>query len=383
MVSPACPKKMRQGRNRKPPPGRISSKMAPMNTPAPERSPWWQPRVHRDRRPFLLGRARMVEAARAFFSAQSFIEVDTAILQMSPGNNAHISAFQTEMLDDTGAKSNFYLHSSPEFAAKKLLAAGEERIFSFAHVFRNRERGRLHHPEFTMLEWYRAGEPYQRLIEDCMGLLARTVAAAGSRDLRFGGHVADPFEEPEILTVAEAFDRYAGIDLLATLKGSEPDRAALAAAARNHGLRIVADDGWSDIFSKILAAKIEPQLGHGRPAILMDYPASEAALAKLQDDTRFAERFELYACGVELANGFGELNDPAQQRRRFETEMAERLRIYGEAYPIDEDFLQALAIMPEASGIALGFDRLAMLATGASHIEQVVWTPVQRGLPVR
>jgi elongation factor P--(R)-beta-lysine ligase len=354
-----------------------------MNTPAPERPPWWQPCVHRDRRPFLIGRARMVEAARAFFSAQSFIEIDTAILQMSPGNNAHISAFQTEMLDDTGAKSNFYLHSSPEFAAKKLLAAGEERIFSFAHVFRNRERGRLHHPEFTMLEWYRAGEPYQRLIEDCMGLLARTIAAAGSRDLRFGGRVANPFEEPEILTVAEAFDRYAGIDLLATLKEPGPGREVLAAAARNHGIRIIADDSWSDIFSKILAAKIEPQLGHGRPVILMDYPASEAALAKLQEDRRFAERFELYACGVELANGFGELNDPAQQRQRFETEMAERLRIYGEAYPIDEDFLQALAIMPEASGIALGFDRLAMLATGASHIEQVVWTPVQPGSPVR
>jgi elongation factor P--(R)-beta-lysine ligase len=323
----------------------------------------------------------MVEAARAFFSAQSFVEVDTAILQVSPGNQAHISAFGISMLDDTGAKSRLYLHSSPEFAAKKLLAAGETRIFSFAHVFRNRERGRLHHPEFTMLEWYRADAPYQRLIEDCMGLLARTVTAAGSRDLRFGGHVADPFEEPEILTVAEAFDRYAGIDLLATLEG--PDRQALAAAARNHGIRTVADDSWSDIFSKILAAKIEPQLGHGRPVILMDYPASEAALAKLQEDTRFAERFELYACGVELANGFGELTDPAVQRQRFEAEMAERLRIYGEAYPIDEDFLQALAIMPAASGIALGFDRLAMLATGAAHIEQVVWTPVQQGTPVR
>jgi elongation factor P--(R)-beta-lysine ligase len=354
-----------------------------MITPSPKRSPWWQPHVHRDRRPFLIGRARMVQAARAFFSAQSFIEVDTAILQVSPGNEAHISAFATGMLDDTGAKSRLYLHSSPEFAAKKLLAAGEPRIFSLSHVFRNRERGRLHHPEFTLLEWYRAGEPYQRLIEDCMGLLARAVAAAGSRDLRFGGHVADPFEEPEILTLAEAFDRYAGIDLLATLKGPEPDREALAANARNHGIRTIADDSWSDIFSKILAAKIEPHLGHGRPAILMDYPASEAALAKLQEDTRFAERFELYACGVELANGFGELTDAALQRQRFETKMAERLRIYGEAYPIDEDFLQALAIMPEASGIALGFDRLAMLATGASHIEQVVWTPVQQGTPDR
>ncbi|MGH6841702.1 MAG: EF-P lysine aminoacylase EpmA [Methylocella sp.] len=347
----------------------------------PERSPWWQPHVHRDRRPFLFGRARMVEAARGFFSAQSFLEVDTATLQVSPGNAAHISAFQTSILEEDGAKSKLYLHSSPEFAMKKLLAAGETRIFSFAHVFRNRERGRLHHPEFTMLEWYRAGEPYQRLIEDCMGLLARTVAAAGSRDLRYGGHVADPFEEPEILTVAEAFDRHAGIDLLATLKGSEPDREALAASARTHGIRTVAGDSWSDIFSKILSAKIEPHLGHGRPAILMDYPAAEAALAKLQEDKRFAERFELYACGVELANGFGELTDPAEQRRRFEAEMAERRKIYGEAYPIDEDFLAALAIMPAASGIALGFDRLAMLATGASHIEQVVWTPVQRGSP--
>ena len=325
----------------------------------------------------------MVSAARAFFSGQSFIEVDTATLQLSPGNEAHISAFRTQMLDDTGAESTLYLHSSPEFAAKKLLAAGEERIFTLAHVFRNRERGRLHHPEFTMLEWYRAREPYQRLIEDCMGLLARTVTAAGSRDLRFDGHIADPFEEPEILTVAEAFDRYAGIDLLATLKEPQSGQTALAAGARGYGIRIAADDSWRDIFSKILTAKIEPQLGHGRPTILMDYPASEAALARLQEDPRFAERFELYACGVELANGFGELTDPTEQRQRFERAMAERLKIYGEAYPIDEEFLQALAIMPPASGIALGFDRLVMLATGASHIEQVIWTPAYQGLDER
>ena len=130
----------------------------------------------------------------------------------------------------------------------------------------------------------------------------------------------------------------------------------------------------------MLTEKIEPHLGHGRATFLMDYPASEAALAKLQSDKRLAERFELYACGVELANGFGELNDPTEQRRRFEAEMAERQRIYGEAYPIDEEFLEALAVMPQASGIALGFDRLVMLATGASHIEQVLWTPVAQGV---
>lgn len=318
----------------------------------------------------------MAAAARAFLAAESFLEVDPAALQVSPGNEAHIGAFSTEILDDSGVKTNLYLHTSPEFAAKKLLAAGEQRIYYLGHVFRNGERGRLHHPEFTMLEWYRAGEPYQRLVEDCMGLLAATVTAAGSRDLSFRGHVADPFAEPEILTVAEAFTRYADIDLLAALNGDQTGREALSEGARAHGIRVTGDDSWSDIFSKIMVAKIEPWLGHGRPTVLMDYPASEAALARLQDDPRFAERFELYACGVELANGFGELTDPVLQRHRFEAEMAERRRVYGEAFPIDEDFLAALAIMPQACGIALGFDRLVMLATGASHIEQVVWTPI-------
>ncbi len=318
----------------------------------------------------------MVEAARSFFASQSFIEFDPAILQISPGNEAHISAFATEIVDPSGKTSRLYLHSSPEFAAKKLLAAGEERLFAFGHVFRNRERGRLHHPEFTMLEWYRAGEPYQRLFEDCAGLLANAATAAGSRDLSYAGHFADPFAEPEVLSVAEAFDRHAGIDLLAVMNGAAPDRDAFAELARKRGIRIVEDDSWSDVFSKILSEKIEPNLGHGQATILMDYPASEAALAKLQGDQRFAERFELYACGVELANGFGELTDPAEQRRRFEAEMAERRRIYGDAYPIDEDFLAALVEMPEACGVALGFDRLVMLATGATHIEQVIWTPV-------
>ncbi len=322
----------------------------------------------------------MTAAARAFFGAKSFVEVDTAILQRSPGNEAHISAFATQLQDETGARSPFYLHSSPEFAAKKLLAAGEERIFTLAHAFRNRERGRLHHPEFTLLEWYRAHAPYQRLIEDCAGLLGATANAAGCDLFRHAGCVADPFEEFELLTVAEAFDRYAGVDLLATVDGLTPNRDALANKARNCGVRVVEDDSWSDLFSKILSAKIEPHLGHGRATILMDYPASEGALANLQEDQRLAERFELYACGVELANGFGELTDPDEQRHRFEVEMAERMRIYGEAYPIDDDFLAALSLMPQASGIALGFDRLVMLATGAAHIEQVIWTPLAEGV---
>ncbi len=343
---------------------------------------WWRASAHAERRRFLTQRAALMRAVRGFFAGQDFIEVDPAILQVSPGNEAHISAFATELVGPDASSSRLYLHASPEFAAKKLLAAGEGQLYCLCHVFRNRERGPLHHPEFTMLEWYRAREPYEKLFEDCAGLLACAAKAAGASRFSFRGAEADPFAAPEILPVAEAFHRYADVDLLATFDASGSDRAALAAQAKAIGLRVVEDDSWSDLFSKILSAKVEPRLGHGRATLLTDYPAPEAALARLQKDRRFAERFELYVCGVELANGFGELTDPIEQRRRFEVEMAERQRIYGDSYPIDPDFLEALASMPPASGIALGFDRLVMLATGADHIEQVIWTPVaERGSP--
>jgi len=335
-------------------------------------SPWWAPGVYADRRPFLLGRARVTAALRAWFGARDFVEAETAILQVSPGNEAHLHAFATELIGDAG-RMPLYLHTSPEFAAKKLLAAGEPRLFTFARVFRNRERSALHHPEFTMLEWYRANEPYDVLIADCAALLAAAAQAAGTTRFAFRGREADPFAPPERLTVAEAFGRYANIDLLSTLD----DRDALAAAAAGQGIRVAADDTWADIFSGVLVERIEPRLGIGRATILDEYPTSEAALARpTAHDPRVAERFELYVCGVEIANAFGELTDPAEQRRRFEAEMAEKARVHGERYPLDEDFLAALAQMPPASGIALGFDRLAMLATGAQRIEQVLWTPV-------
>ena len=337
---------------------------------------WWQPQVHAKRRQFLLKRAALAKAVRGFFDARGFIEVDTAALQVSPGNEAHISAFATELVGPDGRASRLYLHSSPEFAAKKLLAAGEERICSLSHVFRNRERGALHHPEFTMLEWYRARAPYRQLFDDCAELIAAAAAAVGTERLRFRSATADATEPPEILSVAEAFRRYAGVDLLQTYDVASCDAPALAAAAAKLGLRVVEDDTWSDLFSKIFSEKVEPKLGHGRATLLVDYPAPEAALARLQEDRRFAEQFEFYVCGVELANGFGELNDPAEQRRRFEAEMAEHQKIYADAYPIDEDFLAALAEMPLASGIALGFDRLVMLVTGAERIDEVLWTPV-------
>ena len=336
-------------------------------------SPWWAPHVYADRRPFLLARSRITAAVRAWFAARDFAEVETAVLQASPGNEAHLHAFATELIAPDASRVQLYLHTSPEFAAKKLLAAGEQRLFTFARVFRNRERGALHHPEFTMLEWYRANEGYAALIDDCAALLAAVAEAAEAKAFTFRGREADPFAAPERVTVAEAFERYANIDLLATLD----DRAALAAGAKGQGIRVADDDTWADVFSRVLVERIEPNLGIGRATILDEYPVSEAALARpAAHDPRVAERFELYVCGVEIANAFGELTDAPEQRRRFEEEMGEKQRVHGERYPVDEDFLAALAEMPPASGIALGFDRLVMLATGAPRIDQVLWTPV-------
>jgi lysyl-tRNA synthetase class 2 len=340
-------------------------------------SPWWMPGVYADRQPFLRARRRVLAALRDYLEMRDFTEVETAILQVSPGNEAHLHAFSTELAAPDGARRPLFLHTSPEFACKKLLAAGERRIFEFARVFRNREQGALHQPEFTMLEWYRAGESCEALMEDCTQFLAIAASAAGTDRFSFRGRTADPLAAPERLTVAEAFTHYAGIDLLGTLGEHAEDRDGLAAQARAAGIRLNHDDGWGDIFSRVLVERIEPRIGNGRATFLTEYPRPEAALARPKPcDPRVAERFELFVCGVELANGFGELTDPIEQRTRLEAEMAKKDRLYGERYPIDEEFLAALAHMPAASGCALGFDRLAMLAARASRIEQVMWTPL-------
>lgn len=336
---------------------------------------WWDRNRHADRRPFLDKRALITERTRQFFRAEGFVEVETPILQVSPGNETHLHAPQTELTDRDGRRLQRYLRTSPEFALKKLLAAGEERIFELARVFRDRERGNLHLPEFTMLEWYRADSPYAAVMTDTCAVAAAAAEAAGTRTFAFRGRNADPFAEAEQLTVAEAFARHAGIDLLATVEGSHGNRDALAEAAKAK-VRVVEDDDWSDIFSKVLTEHVEPKLGQGRMTLLHEYPAPESALARLAgSDPRVSERFELYACGVELANGFGELTDAVEQRRRFEMAMDEKQRRYGERYPLDEDFLVAVAAMPAASGVAMGFDRLVMLAAGAIRIDQVVWMP--------
>ncbi len=383
-------------------------------------SPFWAPHRHADRRPRLLARARLARAVRDYFGNEGFVEVEPAALQLSPGNETHLHGFSTEMISGDGTRAQAYLHTSPEFAMKKLLAGGEERIFALARVFRNRERTALHAPEFTMLEWYRVGEGQEALMADCAAVVRLAAEAAGATRLRFRGREADPFAQAERLSVREAFLRYAGVDVFAegtasviasAAKQSSPSvidtqtevqrkrgllrfarndggdsgddglcpPEALAAACSRHGLRVAADDSWSDLFSRLLSEKVEPNLGLGRPTFLTDYPASEAALARLNpSDPRTAERFELYACGVELANAFGELTDAAEQRRRFEEDMALKQRIYGESYPIDEDFLACLPYIKDSAGAALGFDRVVMLATGADAIEDVQWTPVFR-----
>ena len=348
-----------------------------MSEKSPDSSPFWTPSAYADRRPILLTRGRIIAGLRAWFADQGFVEVETGALQVSPGNETHLHAFATALTAPDGIVSPFYLRTSPEFACKKLLAAGERKVVEFAKAFRNRERGALHHPEFTMIEWYRAGDAYTTLMADSAVVVQRAAEIAGARQFSFRGRTADPFAAPGRLTVADAFTRFAGIDLLATLPEDRQDRAALARAAQASGIKVATDDHWGDIFSKVLVERVETNLGIGCLTILDEYPAVLSALARPANDPRVAERFELYACGVELANGFGELTDPAAQRARLEHEMAEKARIYGERYPIDEDFIAALAHMPQASGVALGLDRLVMLATGATRIDQVLWAPMK------
>jgi elongation factor P--(R)-beta-lysine ligase len=330
-------------------------------------SHWFDPSRHADRRPFLLARNKIVAAMRAWFAERDFLEVDCPALQVSPGNEAHLHAFQTTLIGNDGVGAPRYLHTSPEFSCKKLLAAGEKRIFNLGHVFRNRERTLTHSPEFTMLEWYRAEEAYRVIIEDTLALVR---LAAGKKEFEWRGRKCNPNLEAEWLSVQDAFMKYAGVDLLRTLNNSD----ALAAIAP---VAFQENESWSDIFSRILVEKVEPNLGNDRMTVLYEYPSVEAALARTcAHDPRVAERFELYACGVELANGFGELTDANEQRQRFIAEMDIKENRYGERYPIDEELLSALAIMPEASGVALGLDRVIMLAAGATRIDQVQWVPV-------
>jgi lysyl-tRNA synthetase class 2 len=332
----------------------------------------WRPDKLSRRLPHLQARARLQADLRLWFAREGFVEVETPILQVAPGAEVHLTGFATDWELPDGEERERWLHSSPELAMKKLLAGGIPKLFQFARVFRNAEGSALHHPEFTMLEWYRAGlgsqGGYETIMEDCAALLALT----GVDELRWETKTCDPKAAPERLTVAEAFERYAGVDLFATIGSAEK-------LARASGVEMHAGDSWDDMFFRIMFDRIEHRLGVGRPTILCEYPIGMAALARAKPgDPRVAERFELYACGVELANAFGELTDPAIQRTRLKADMDEKERLYGVRWPVDGDFLAALDHgLPDCAGIALGFDRLVMLATGAEHIEDVLWLPVR------
>jgi elongation factor P--(R)-beta-lysine ligase len=338
----------------------------------------WNQVLYAERRDRLLARAAVFTFVRRWFGAKGFIEVQPAALQASPGNETHLHGFTTALIRPDGSQHDAYLHTSPEFAMKKLLTAGERRIFSLTGVFRNRERTALHAPEFAMLEWYRTNASLERLMEDCATLIQLAAHIAGAKTFLYRGREASPFSPPERMTVRDAFRRYAGIDLYDSLPiTGHGDIDEFAQQARSIGIRVASDDDWSDIFSRVLTERVEPNLGIGRPTFLYAYPASEAALAQeSSSDPRVAERFEFYCCGVELVNAFHELREPVAQRNRFVENMEKHKRIFGVSHPIDEDFLSALADMPDASGAALGFDRLIMLATGAKRVESVQWTPV-------
>jgi lysyl-tRNA synthetase class 2 len=313
--------------------------------------------------PFLRRRALLTQATRAFFASRGYLEVETPYAVTAPGEEVHLRAFATEYASPGGEVTPLWLNTSPEFAMKRLLVGQSGPIFQLARVWRNEQRSHRHAPEFTMLEWYRPGAPFLSLMEETEAFLRAVlppVVAAGG--------ISCDLAQFERLTVADAFARYAGADLL----GTAGDAGALANSA---GARLRDGEGWEDLFFRLLLERIEPNIGKQSPCFLTHWPSAQAALAVRDPaDPRVALRFELFVCGMELANAFEELTDAAEQRRRFEADRARRRALYGEDWPLDEDFLAALEHgMPRASGIAMGFDRLAMIASGASRIDQVLW----------
>ncbi len=333
---------------------------------------WWHPERFARKIPYLQARADILAAIRAFFVARGYLEVQTPALQISPCMEPHIQAFKTELLGpDLQARSPYYLHTSPEFAMKKLLVAGLPKIFQLATVFRNAEGAHWHSPEFCLLEWYQAGMDYKALMQESIDL----VRAVCPGLLRANARTADPHQDWEIITVVEAVKKYADIDIADHLG----DLEHLRAQAQRIGVYVSPDDDWDNALLKVIMDKVEKVIGGDRPAILYDYPVSMAALSRPKpEDARFAERFEIYACGVELCNAFGELTDARAQRKRFLHAVHLRKKIYGDDYPVDDDFLRALEFgLPPCSGNALGVDRLVMLVTGAEDIDLVQAAPVR------
>lgn len=318
------------------------------------------------RRPALEARARVLRAIRGWFEEQGFLEVDTPARVRAPGQEVHLDAFAAGVgMEGDGGGEGRWLITSPEYAMKRLCGAGFERIVSIGKCWRAGERGPHHEPEFTMIEWYRAGEPLARIAEDCQALLRLAAAAGGAAAGAAAAALAAPFART---TVRALMARHAGL----TIDGDET-AAELAARARAAGVEVGGAAAWEDVFFQVWLDRVEPHLGDAAPTFVFDWPAPLGALARRQSgDPRLAERFELYAGGLELANAFGELTDAEEQRARFTAESAARRRRGKAVYPIDEALLAALAGMPPTSGVALGFDRVMMFVLGAREIRQVM-----------
>lgn len=308
----------------------------------------------------------IIDSIRGFFKGEGFREVETPLAVPSPGMEPHLDAFELRGMQS----GRSYLHTSPEYAMKKMLGAGSGNIFQICKVFRDEPRATHHLPEFTMLEWYRVGSDYTALMSDCEKLLG-TVATAlhGSKSFSWRGarmDVSSPFRR---LSIRDAFEKYAGVKLALGESLEELRSAAQRAGCPD----IVSSDTWDDVFFKMFLRHVEPRIGVHRPDIVFDYPARMAALSRIKsDDPLVCERFELYAGGLELANAFSELTDPVEQRRRFEEDNATRRALGKAELPIDEELLQALNTMPPCAGIALGVDRLMMLLLDEPDIRGVV-----------
>jgi lysyl-tRNA synthetase class 2 len=303
----------------------------------------------------LEARARILRAVRGWFEAQGFLEVETPARVRSPGQEVH--------LDAVPAGDGHWLITSPEYHMKRLVAAGLPRIVQIGKCWRGGEWGPHHRGEFTMVEWYRANAPLAALADDCEALLRVAAAAAGREPAALG--LEAPFART---TVRDLCARHAGVDL----RGDE-DAAALRAKVTAAGVAAGTATAWDDIFYQLFLDRIEPRLAAAGPTFVFDWPAPLAALARAKPgDPRVVERFEAYVGGIELANAFGELTDPVEQRRRFEEESAVRAARGKQVYPVDDALLAALPAMPPTAGIALGFDRLVMLVLGARDIGEVV-----------
>jgi lysyl-tRNA synthetase class 2 len=330
-----------------------------------------------DRREMARLRARLAAETRRALGALGYEEVETPILVPAPGMEPHLSPFEAPFRPERGGPARpLWLITSPEYAMKRLLADGFARVFQLSRVFRNGELSGTHNPEFTMLEFYRAGTDYRGIMADLERLiegLARALRPDGEARAARAGRSLDLSAPFQRLTVQEAFARFASVDLAAC--GGDGDRLRAAARAAGHDAGPEGEP-FDDAFFRLMLSAVEPRLGLDRPTFLLDWPAPMAALSRVKaDDPRWAERFELYGGGLELANGFSELNDAREQRARLVSEQALRRRLGRPELPLDEPFLAALARMPDAGGVAVGFDRLLMLLGGAATIAEVLLFP--------